>query len=536
MAKHILQLANDKVLDYFMQTAHYCSFELPEYVNFDEVLQFVQKQIGDEAYEVCLDEDNAENLENVNLDILMNKDGKYAVRPLSLVNPYLYFFLVREICSKSNWASIKDCFAHFRIPYIDACALPVVADKNEAFPKSTTILNWWNCVEQRSIALSLEYKYMFFTDITNCYGSINLQTLDWALARKGTQYATTSNHELANQMITYLTAFQKGSCIGIPQGSALFDFVAEIILSYSDLLFHEALDKAGVTADFEVIRYRDDYRIFCNDKVQLEKISYILQQVLESLNFRMNSQKTQISNSVVTDSIKNDKLFYLYNTPIFNKKGVDFDGFQKHLLFILMFGRDYPNGGQLKVMLSDLDKRLQEKLESTILSEYEVIGVIGNNGIERVETPYKVEIPYKLRENIRAMAAVATQIAYENIGATNYVLRIISRMVDTLEDRDEAWDIQLKVCAKLQELPNSSYNELWLQNMTYHRDVKLKRAPYEMLLCRLIMGEDIALWNNSWLKSELVSELPYETICNRELQKNVGNVVTFHERCSYYGI
>lgn len=35
-------------------------------------------------------------------------------------------------------------------------------------------------MEQRSIELSLEYRYMFVTDITNCYGSVNPQAFDWA--------------------------------------------------------------------------------------------------------------------------------------------------------------------------------------------------------------------------------------------------------------------------------------------------------------------------------------------------------------------
>lgn len=34
-------------------------------------------------------------------------------------------------------------------------------------------------MEQRSIELSLEYRYMFVTDITNCYGSVNPQAFDW---------------------------------------------------------------------------------------------------------------------------------------------------------------------------------------------------------------------------------------------------------------------------------------------------------------------------------------------------------------------
>jgi hypothetical protein len=147
--------------------------------------------------------------------------------------------------------------------------------------------------------------------------------------------------------------------------------VGEIILGYSDLLLHEALqekakeyeEQGRAFPDYEIIRYRDDYRIFCSNKDVLEEISYVLQQVLERLNFRMNSQKTKISESIVTDAVKADKLAYIYNTPIYNNKGVDFDSFEKHLLYILMFSRQYPDSGSVRTMLSDIDKRIEEWLK-----------------------------------------------------------------------------------------------------------------------------------------------------------------------------
>lgn len=98
-------------------------------------------------------------------------------------------------------------------------------------------------MKQRSPELSLEYRYMFVTDITKCYGSINPQSIDWPLSRKGTQFAANDNNEMAENIIKYLWAFQQGRNIGIPQGSSIFDFVGEFVLGYSDLLLHKALQK-----------------------------------------------------------------------------------------------------------------------------------------------------------------------------------------------------------------------------------------------------------------------------------------------------
>ena len=538
-AKNVLSLKAEEALDFFMKSEQFHGFELPEYFNFDTVLAYVKERIGDKSMEDCLDGTRPDDLPNVNLDILLNKDGRYAVRPLMLANPYLYYFLAREVCCPKGWDAVQKCFKAYHVPHITSCALPVLPQKVEAFHKSETILNWWNTIEQRSLELSLEYRYMFVSDITNCYGSINPQSIEWALGCKGTRHENSDHQQMARNIQTYLRALQHGHNIGIPQGSVLFDFVAEIILGYYDLLLHEALEKEGI-GGYEILRYRDDYRVFCNDKDTLERISYLLQAVLEGLNFRMNSQKTKISDTIVTDAIKPDKLFYIFNTPIFNKKGCDFDGIQKHLLYILMFARKYPNSGQIRVMLSDLDKRIIEKLKPKahkgLPVNWDPIDID-----DEMPDPVKDETPDPVKmvkgrivENVRALTAVATQIALENVTLCHYALRVISRMVDSLDDMEEKRDIIEKVYQRLCGLPNSDYNQLWLQNITYTQDKESGESPYTMRLCQLVMGGcEEPLWNNTWLKPALCDTLPYDSIVSAETLKMVTPVIMFRETRAY---
>lgn len=539
MPKFVLSLSHDEALDFFMKSEQFHGFELPEYFDFNQVLAYVKETIADKEYDDCLTDFKPDDLENVNLDILLNKDGRYAVRPLILANPYLYYFLARELCSASGWESIQKCFKAFAVPHISSCAMPLIPEKVEQFHKAATILNWWNSIEQRSLELSLEYRYMFVTDITNCYGSINPQSIEWALLCKNTKQENTDNHQLAKNIQKYLRALQHGHNIGIPQGSVLFDFVGEIVLGYSDLLLHEALQKLAasykskkkVFPAYEVLRYRDDYRIFCNDKDALEEISYTLQSVLEGLNFRMNSQKTRISESIVTDSIKPDKLFYIFNTPIFNKKECDFDGIQKHLLYILMFARQYPNSGQIRNMLSDLDKRIEKRLKprKRKKSPNVLFTSPGENGED------EAEVAGKIYENIRAISAVATQIALENVTLSHYALRVISRVVDSMEDMKEKRDIIDKVYGKLCGQPNSEYNQLWLQNITYTQDKKRKKSPYTMRLCQLVMGNcNTPLWNNGWLKPEYTANLPIASVINKDTLEKVTPIIVFRESRAYH--
>lgn len=553
-ARNILTLNHDEAMDFFMKSEQYHGFELPEYFTFDEVLKYVREKVGTTPYKECLQNGiSPDSLSDVNLDILLNKDGRYAVRPIILANPFLYYFLVREICCESNWQVIKDLFEKFNVPHITSCAIPVIPNEKEPFHKATTINNWWNSMEQRSIELSLEYRYMFVTDITNCYGSVNPQTFDWAFTLKDTTIETGIQSPIAQNIQKFLRALQQGRNIGIPQGSAIFDFVGEIILGYSDLLLHESLqakakeyEGQGKTfPDYEIIRYRDDYRIFCSNREALEDISYILQQVLERLNFRMNSQKTKISDSIVTDAVKSDKLAYIYNTPIFNKKGVDFDSYEKHLLYILMFSRQYPDSGSVRTMLSDIDKRIADHLKSldekstSKAEDWESVDLGEEAKPAKVEGVFsELKTYYRSKYipggSVRALSAVCTQIALENVGCSHYALRIISRMLDSLKDMNEKRSIIDLVYHKLCNQPNSSYNQLWLQNMTYTQDKKQGTSPYTLRLCQLVAGKAVEqLWNNDWLKAELTINLPYDSVVDGEALKKITPVITFREMRRY---
>lgn len=244
----------------------------------------------------------------------------------------------------------------------------------------------------------------------------------------------------------------------------------------------------------------------------------------------MNSKKTKISNSIVTDAVKSDKLAYIYNTPIFNKKGCDFDSFEKHLLYILMFARQYPDSGSIRTMLSDIDNRIEDWLKPY---EEEVTTIpILEDGEPKTE---KVTKQRRLvGGSVHAMSAICTQIALENVGCCHYALRVLSRMVDSLKDEHEKWDIIDKVYAKLCNQPNSDYNQLWLQNITYQNDKKKGTSPYNIRLCQLVANKNIEpLWNNQWLEQSLHSSLPYDSIVNREILKKITSVITFREIRAY---
>lgn len=543
--KTIFELSADEALDFLMQNDQYVTTEMPEYLDFDPVLTFAREHIADTSIDKCVKDVTPEDMAEANYDIMLNKDGKYAVRVLSLSNPFLYYLLAREICTPEHWAAILDDFKVFgSTPHIHVVSIPVIQAENESFYKATTILNWWDKFEQASIRMSLDYRYMFATDITNCYGCIELRTVEKALCRKG----TASEAEVKTDIVRILTMLRQGRNIGLPQGSALYDIIAEIVLGYADLLLHEALVRKGITEGYEILRYRDDYRIFANNKDLLENISYTLQHVLESLNLRLNSAKTRISDSIITDSVKRDKLAYIYNTPIYknynaqNNKNYNnriccaFNDIQKQLLFILQFGRQYPNCGQMRMLLSKLSTWLEvyiEKMKRRSKADAE----------KSAEDKKRQARHGTIREDIMTMSAIAAQIAAENLNSAHYALKVISQMVSTISDEQvengeqaSKDEIVTKVLKRLGSMQNSDYLKIWLQNLAVKAEYK---GDYSFAdgkgngLCHLVCGADANLWNNSFLAPAYLEGFDATAVVDASVLHNDTPVMQFKHRFSY---
>jgi hypothetical protein len=555
-AKPITALEGKDALAFLLSHDRYCTTELPEYFDFNGVLEYAASAIGEKNLdEVGVEGISPERLQRVNLDVITNKDGHYGVRPLTLANPFLYYMLARDICSEQSWPKVQACFKAYASEHCEACAIPMVKveERPEPFKGATTILNWWSKMEQQSLALSLQYRYMFMTDITNCFGQINPDSIGWALARKDTPQETNENDALAAKIQRYLRAMQQGMNIGIPQGSTLFSLIAEIVLGYADMLFEQAVrkaqseDKLPKDLEYRMLRYVDDYRIFCDDCDALDKLSYMLQDILEKLNFRMNPPKTRISTDLITDSIKPDKAFYVFNTPIESKQtyldesgneckqpGYDFDGFQKHLLFIFEFSKRFPNSGQLVSQLEAFSRRIEKHLttKKRVTTKYQLINLETDEMTDETETR---EYEQHLWENIPTMVAIAVQIAVNNVRVAPNALKVASQMLADMREKDAVLCRHLiaLIYKRLRRIPNSAFLQVWLQNITHVTDDWTEGELYDMPLCKVVAEQPVTLWNNTWLKPELADNLPIAGIVDREALAKAGPVITFKHKRQY---
>jgi hypothetical protein len=500
----ILDLDNIEARKLLMKPKNYCNISLPKYFDFKPILDFVKSTVRGKCLCSCLSTDTSgkkvkpSEYDDVNYKLLANKDGRYAFRPFQIINPYYYYFFVCLLTKKNNWDQIKKCFSEFYDSHIDVVSIPCIPEENSN-EVATAINNWYTDYEQQSIEYSLDYKYMFITDITNCYGSIYTHSIAWAMhGKKEAKEHKSDPNLLGNQIDRLMQYMQYGQTNGIPQGNMVSDFVAEIVLGYADKLIAETLIKKEIT-EYKILRYRDDYRIFSNNKVELEKIALALQEVLIGLNFQINSSKTKFSESIIFNSIKQDKLYYHSILPLYkyqDKKVVSaINSAEGQLFYILQFSKKYPNSPTAMKLLISF---------------------------------YKWYTENRNKENITILTAILVEIIMDNPRSFQVGSAILSSLICKVHTSQKQRDLLSRIYRRLSELPNLGVLQLWLQRITTTIDIK--ELQYTERLCRLVDGQpDVQIWNNQWLDPKYTRDFPLLSIINRTTLQELQPIIQLNE-------
>lgn len=403
------------------------------------------------------------NYEDVNYKLFYNKDGKFDWRPIELINPILYVYLVNLISEHNNWEELKELFKKFQEnEKIICCSIPVESDDKDS-DKKEAILNWWNRFEQSTIEKSLSFNWMAITDITNCYGSIYTHSISWAINGKENAKKNKKQDNLGNEIDRVIMAMSNGQTNGIPQGSVLMDFIAEIILGYADYEIGNKLEEEKIV-DYFILRFRDDYRIFAKNEFDLKRILKIITEVLIELNFKLNSNKTLITDDIITNSIKKDKENVLVNNYIVE------NSIQKSLYNIRKLSILYPNSGSISKLLTKLyEKQIKKE---------------------------KKEINY-----LEPIISILVDIMYRNPRTYAQGTMILSYILNPISDEDKEKYVKL-ILQKFSNIPNTNYLEIWLQRMLIN--TKLIEC-FKGKLCKKIYeaDADIKIWNNEWINTDI---------------------------------
>lgn len=497
----ILDLSEIKARDFFLKEDSYSNIDLPEYITFQKILDDIYKNLGNHKLSDFYDNKKRPyKCDEVNYKIIANKDGMYAWRPFQLIHPALYVELVKQITEKDKWNIICSRFKEFqKNKKIQCASIPIVSTNPKKTQKSEQITTWWKETEQASIKQALEFSYIYVTDITDCYGSIYTHTICWALHGKdeAKRPENRDNHELIGCLIdSKLRDMAFGQTNGIPQGSVLMDFIAEIVLGHADLLLSEKLEKANIQ-DYHIIRYRDDYRIFVNNPTEGDAITKYLTEILIELGLKLNPTKTSSSKNIILGSIKKDKLDL--TTSLLGEKYLSNDAEsvkynnQRLLLQIYDFADKHPNSGQLKRIL---------------VKFYE-----------------KMEMDCK-KDDTGVLISIVADLAYNNPSTYNLCAAIISKIIECVPSNQEKISYIKKINKKFESLPNTGFMDIWLQRISYKISSDI---PYKDKLCQLINNRKGSIWNSEWLKGRLKQITDKCQIINDNIIERMSPVITQNE-------
>lgn len=465
--KRIIDLSEIEAREFLLKEESYINFDLPVYFKFQDLLIEVDKCLkGNKLSD--LRTLSPRDFDDINYFILTNKDGKYSWRPFQLIHPALYVSLVHKITEEENWKVIRERFKEFQQnEKIECHSLPVVSESDKKTDKESQIYAWWQMIEQKSINQSLDYKYILQTDITDCYGSIYTHSIPWSIHTK--QEAKKKKNRNDNSLIgvvidNHLQDMSYGQTNGIPQGSVLMDFIAEIVLGYVDLVISEKLDELKIT-DYKILRYRDDYRVFTNNPYEAEQITKVLSEILSGIGLKLNAGKTETSDNIIKKSLKPDKRYWIANQRITGDK-------QKWLIQLYLLSEEFPNSGTLDTQMRDFLNVVKES--------------------ERKDY------------NIETLISIVTEIALRNPRVVPTAVGIISLLLKQVKTRKEKKNIVKRVYNKFQQIPNSDLLNVWLQRLTIKIDDSLK---FNELLCKKVVDGSEQIWNNNWLTKDLKGKI-----------------------------
>lgn len=468
----VLELSSLDARRFFLKNRSYCNIELPSYYNFQELINKISSFYDDSlkknpSFNNFLNKKSKDH-EITSYHIYSNKNGSLSWRDFQIIHPIPYVYLVYTLTEEGNWIKLTNRFNVFQKDARVRCLSMPLQSLTRNSDKTETIIEWWRNVEQQSIELALKFEYLYDTDIADCYGSIYTHAIAWAVETKEVAKRQQNDKKLLGNKIDYiLRTMQQGQTNGIPQGSALMDFVAEILLGYIDNNISVKLADSGIE-DYQILRYRDDYRIFVNNPLDGSVILKVLAEELLDLGMRLNSEKTRYSNDVITSAIKPDKRYWLSISGQHKNP-------QHHLLLIRDLSKKYPNSGMIRKalqrFLTDMDKS------------------------------------YKNIDNFLSDISIVTDITYYNPITYTVSFAIISNFLNMIDDVEIKNYVINSINHKFEKLPNTGFMQIWFKRMLGDTRPDI---DFEERLCSLIDQQE-SLWNNDWVDNQKLLKIINDT-------------------------
>ncbi|EBE6371174.1 RNA-directed DNA polymerase, partial [Salmonella enterica] len=143
--------------------------------------------------------------------------------------------------------------------------------------------------------LEKRFSIMWMLDVSHCFDSIYTHSVSWALKNKAyiRKHVTNSN-QFGQELDTLMQRSNNNETNGIPIGSEFSRIFAELIFQRIDNNIElDLMDEHGWKnkKDYVILRYVDDFIVFCNNESNAEIISKTINVKLNEFNLQLNKNK-----------------------------------------------------------------------------------------------------------------------------------------------------------------------------------------------------------------------------------------------------
>lgn len=298
----------------------------------------------------------------------MTPKGFLGWRTFSLLNPYVYIHIVNELTETRTWAQLVDILTLDSLIY--SYSTPDLSKPIDKSTKEQAINRWLLMAENDLVKDCVEFSFLTVTDIKNFYPSIYTHSIAWAVDGKNTIKNNRRDYVnfLGNRLDKLFQNARDGQTNGIPVGSMVSDFIAELILKRVDVLLSDWIKKQGLEHSLLITRYRDDYRILSCSEEDGKKVLKELGKILSTeFDLVLNEQKTSIYGDILEGAIRDwsaeingDLLLRQVKYEEMSTE-ISFAYLKDILLKIYQVQKKYPNGRPSVTLLSKLITHLNQK-------------------------------------------------------------------------------------------------------------------------------------------------------------------------------
>ncbi|WP_424976730.1 antiviral reverse transcriptase Drt3b [Mameliella sp.] len=146
------------------------------------------------------------------------------------------------------------------------------------------------------IRLEAKYSKLRMLDISKCFFNIYTHSISWSIKEKDFSKRNAKNYSFEQQFDSLMQHSNYNETAGILVGPEVSRIFAEIILQRVDVELERLVAKRlnlKCGRDYDVRRYVDDFHLFSNDEDVLDKVEYVLAEILEGYKLFLNTGKSE---------------------------------------------------------------------------------------------------------------------------------------------------------------------------------------------------------------------------------------------------